>query len=711
MPSSGVAHVAAVIIEIRSHPNLQKVLLNFDEHLPPKWPIHLVHGWGNDLPIRSSAGLAPALLSGRLQLRHLGTIASTDIVNAACTSILWGGRARSGSLSPWNVRAWYNFLLMTPSFWHAFNTTSLLLFEADTSLCPQPDRNVASFTRYLMVGAPQYAAGCFDTVTGRESDQSNLHNCVGNSGLSLWDVKAMRSVLSSSLAPLRHFSRPRLAGGEVEFPDQHLLSHIPIIDMWSMSFFGRAAAGNKTLLEALGKLDGAEMPSAREAALFSVSGLYSGGFTPFGVHSPTQAGRMGSWPHNSTLFKELKMRCPAVANVTYKWHPGEHPKDASSTCQYGRASPSVEGEDAERVVMKSELSGKGGGLGHGGRGGGGPGAGRRGEGSKGGQVSEDERYVRSRDAGKVLGELGGVVAVRKTERPRDDGASESSESGGGDGGLGDSNGGPGRGEEGSRRGKDEHLLERLAYHYGTDKSRDDHKYTDQYAMLFDDRRFRVRNVTEVGVSGGQSLQVWAEYFPRAQLWGVDLHLLDTTVQIAASWSPRITLGMANSLNATAVQAALPGIANETQDLIIDDGLHSPGANQATLGVFWRYVRPGGYYIIEDMPTGADVSGERYATRHRNPDGFNPMVHNEAFWTLATREIMHNNDVTFVDTLAGTRSFNTLKSRMTKWMTTRVNHNSHMLIIRKRSHPPPAVDVQFKKASLGMAVKFERLTEA
>ena len=665
MPSSGIAHVAAVIIEIRSHPNLQEVLLNFDEHLPPKWPIHLVHGWGNDLSIRSSAGLAPALVSGRLQLQHLSTIASIDIVNAACTSTRWRGRARSGSLSPWNVRAWYNFLLQTPSFWHAFNTTSLLLFEADTRLCPQPDRNAASFTRYLMVGAPQYAAGCFDKATGRESDQNNTHTCVGNSGLSLWNVKAMRSVLSSALAPLRHFSRSQWAGGEIEFPDQLRLSHIPIIDMWSMSFFGRAAAGNKTLLKALGQLDGATMPSAREAALFSVSGLYSGGFTPFGVHSPTQAGRMGSWQRNSTLFKELVMRCPAVATVTYNWHPGEYPKDTSSTCQYGH-SPSVEGNNDEK-----QLSVNGGGVGHGGRGDGGPhaGAGRRGEGSGGGV-----------------------------------------ESGGGDGGLKAGDGGPGRGEEGSR-GKDEHLLERLAYHYGTDKSRDDHKYTDQYAMLFDDRRFRVRNVTEVGVSGGQSLQMWAEYFPGARVWGVDLHLLDTAVQIAASWSPRITLVEANSLNVTAVQAALPSIANETQDLIIDDGLHSPEANQATLGVFWRYVRPGGYYVIEDMPTGADVSGERYATRHRNPDGFNPMVHNEAFWTVATRDIMHNNDVTFVDTLAGTRSFNTLKSRMTKWMTTRVNHNSHMLIIRKRSHPPPAVDVKFKKSSLGLAVKLERLTEA
>ena len=108
-------------------------------------------------------------------------------------------------------------------------------------------------------------------------------------------------------------------------------------------------------------------------------------------------------------------------------------------CHEQSKVPSVEGKNAEGVVMKSELSVNGGGVGHGGRGDRGQhaGAGRRGEGSGGG-----------------------------------------GESSGGDDGLEAGDGGPGRGEEGSR-GKDEHLLERLAYHYGTDKSRDDHKYTDQ----------------------------------------------------------------------------------------------------------------------------------------------------------------------------------------------------------------------------------------
>ena len=51
------------------------------------------------------------------------------------------------------------------------------------------------------------------------------------------------------------------------------------------------------------------------------------------------------------------------------------------------------------------------------------------------------------------------------------------------------------------------LLERLAYHYGSDKSRDDHGYVKLYSMLLEARRQSVSNLTEVGVSGGQSLQM------------------------------------------------------------------------------------------------------------------------------------------------------------------------------------------------------------
>eukprot|EP00966_Prymnesium_polylepis_P008630 199095-Prymnesium_polylepis.1 len=64
-------------------------------------------------------------------------------------------------------------------------------------------------------------------------------------------------------------------------------------------------------------------------------------------------------------------------------------------------------------------------------------------------------------------------------------------------------------------------LEGLAYHYGTDKSHDDHKYTDLYSALLDRGRLSAANVTEIGIMSGQSMQLWHDYFPRAQIWGAD----------------------------------------------------------------------------------------------------------------------------------------------------------------------------------------------
>ena len=63
-------------------------------------------------------------------------------------------------------------------------------------------------------------------------------------------------------------------------------------------------------------------------------------------------------------------------------------------------------------------------------------------------------------------------------------------------------------------------LEELAYRFGTDKSHDDHKYTDLYSMLLDPIRDRVQNMTEIGVAAAQSLEMWHTYFPHALVWGI-----------------------------------------------------------------------------------------------------------------------------------------------------------------------------------------------
>lgn len=62
------------------------------------------------------------------------------------------------------------------------------------------------------------------------------------------------------------------------------------------------------------------------------------------------------------------------------------------------------------------------------------------------------------------------------------------------------------------------------------------------------------------------------------------------------------------------------------DVVIDDGDHSPQGQQATLRRMWRFVRPGGLYIIEDVMTGA-------------PDGTLPCNHRPAQTPVRARQYL------------------------------------------------------------------------
>jgi len=140
-------------------------------------------------------------------------------------------------------------------------------------------------------------------------------------------------------------------------------------------------------------------------------------------------------------------------------------------------------------------------------------------------------------------------------------------------------------------------LEELAFKYGTDKSKDDHKYVDVYSNFFQHRRFSIQNVTEIGVSMGQSIQVWNEYFPHARIHGVDIQYDEPILKNLAPLK-RVVLHKCNVLEKSDV-LALP-LAPETMDLIIDDGPHDRNSQETVLRNFWPYLKPGGMYIMEDV---------------------------------------------------------------------------------------------------------------
>ena len=142
-------------------------------------------------------------------------------------------------------------------------------------------------------------------------------------------------------------------------------------------------------------------------------------------------------------------------------------------------------------------------------------------------------------------------------------------------------------------------LEELAYIYGTDKSKDDHKYVDLYSTLFDPIRWKVRNVSEVGVASGQSLQMWADYFANARVWGIDKNIHNTVRKVLTA-NKRVRLMTADAYAMDDRMASKLGWAEETMDIIIDDAQHAIKAKDALLVRYWRFVRPGGFFVIEDV---------------------------------------------------------------------------------------------------------------
>lgn len=130
--------------------------------------------------------------------------------------------------------------------------------------------------------------------------------------------------------------------------------------------------------------------------------------------------------------------------------------------------------------------------------------------------------------------------------------------------------------------------------YDTDKGRH-HHYERLYEPLLTPLRERARWVLEIGTEDGRSLRVWRDYFPHATVIGYDI-------------APRVLLVEDRIFSVVGDQGDrdqltwLPRSLWVQFDLVVDDASHLPAHQAAGLVWLWRYVAPGGIYIIEDVQT-------------------------------------------------------------------------------------------------------------
>jgi len=105
-------------------------------------------------------------------------------------------------------------------------------------------------------------------------------------------------------------------------------------------------------------------------------------------------------------------------------------------------------------------------------------------------------------------------------------------------------------------------------------------------------------VSNMGENGrpGASLRAFRDFCPSAMIYGADI---DRNILFAEERIETRFVDQSDTASLDELSANLPG----DFDLIIDDGLHAPDANLATLRFGMAKVRIGGWVVIEDINPG------------------------------------------------------------------------------------------------------------
>ena len=143
---------------------------------------------------------------------------------------------------------------------------------------------------------------------------------------------------------------------------------------------------------------------------------------------------------------------------------------------------------------------------------------------------------------------------------------------------------------------------------GSDKTHK-HNYYILYSYIFDKLNKINPRILEIGIGTnntqlishmgkrgipGASLRAWSEYFPNGEIFGADV---DKNILFQEN---NIRTTFVDQLDSSTFNQLYESFNSKQFDVIIDDGLHSIGANFNTLINTLDKINTNGYLIIEDI---------------------------------------------------------------------------------------------------------------
>lgn len=133
----------------------------------------------------------------------------------------------------------------------------------------------------------------------------------------------------------------------------------------------------------------------------------------------------------------------------------------------------------------------------------------------------------------------------------------------------------------------------LARKHGTDKF--EHGFCPFYERFFGPIREEVVRILEIGLADGGSARMWLDYFPKAEVYGLDNGLYGDRGRWPDDPRFHALLGDQSQRDILAKAAARGPF-----DIVIDDGSHTMHDQQVSLGVLWPQTLR--YYVVEDLHT-------------------------------------------------------------------------------------------------------------
>lgn len=150
----------------------------------------------------------------------------------------------------------------------------------------------------------------------------------------------------------------------------------------------------------------------------------------------------------------------------------------------------------------------------------------------------------------------------------------------------------------------------LARKHGTDKGgrhllagETCHEYTPIYWDLLNGQREDVLRVLEIGVNYGPSVRMWEDFFPNAEIVGLDSNA-EALFHAGRIHCYAADQGREDSLLAALVAAGGHILDDKVHaqefDLIVDDGSHEDHHQILSAQVLLPFLSADGVYVIEDL---------------------------------------------------------------------------------------------------------------